>query len=43
MAQADLNYCSYLLFHVYIAKKSKEKDRFSKKIEAKSRNFDGDL
>lgn len=43
MAQADLKYCSCHVFHVYIAKKSKEKDRFSKKIEAKCRNFDGDL
>lgn len=42
MAQADLNYCNLpCLIQVYVVKKLK--DRCSQKIEAKSRNFDGDL
>ena len=42
MAQAYLNYCNLpCLIQVYVVKKLK--DRFSQKIEAKSRNFDSDL
>ena len=42
MAHVNLNYCnSPCLIQVYVAMKLK--DRFSQKMEAKSRNFDGDL
>lgn len=41
MAQADLNYCNLPLIQVYVVKKLM--DRFSQKIETKSRNSDGDV